>query len=569
MLAGQGYCDSVCSVKEMSNIPDTDKQLETEGNGQVTDEHPKSHSQRKPVVLIIMDGLGVRENPLGNAVIEAKTPNLDALWTKYPHALLKAAGKEVGLSQGDPGNSEVGHLNIGSGQIVFQSQPRIDEYIRLGKFSEIPTLKEAFVQAQSRSSQVHLVGLLSATGVHAHIEHLFELMRICKEKKINPLIHVILDGRDTGLKDGYLYLNMLKAKMQELGIGSIASMSGRQFAMDRDNKWELTARAYNAMTGTGERTGLDPMDILQDAYASGENDQNFTPTTVLNHAGMPLGPIQDNDIVIFYNYREDRARQLTKAFALDDFDGFPRKKLENLFFLTMTGYEKGLPVKVLFEPSYITSTVASIISDAGLKQLHISETEKYAHVTYFFNGGVEKPHEGETFFNIPSPRVFDYSQVPEMSSLIIRDEVVRLLGKGTYDFILINFANPDMLGHTGNYEPTVNAVEITDQCVGDVVNAVAKAGGHVIITADHGNAEEMVDESTGELNTMHTTNPVPIIFCENVEPIDHGINDIKIGSGPEAVERGILADCAPTVLHFLGLPPGKEMSGIDLLSAHL
>lgn len=525
-----------------------------------------SHGSKKSVVLIVMDGFGIREGQLGNAVLEAQTPSLDSLWTQYPHALLEAAGKEVGLSQDDPGNSEVGHLNIGSGQIVYQSQPRIDEYIRLGKFAEIPTLVEAFSEVKKRKTHVHLLGLLSATGVHAHIEHLFELMRICREKGLSPYIHVILDGRDTGIKDGYLYLNMLKAKMQELGVGAIVSMCGRQFSMDRDHKWELTSRAYAAMVGEGERTGLDPIEVLQNAYDSGENDQNFIPTTILDQAGRPLGPVCDDDIVIFYNYREDRARQLTRAFVLNDFDGFKRKHLKNLYFLTMTGYEKGLPVKVLFEPSYIRSTIASLVSHAGMTQLHISETEKYAHVTYFFNGGVEKPHEGETFFNIPSPRVFDYAQVPEMSAYIIRDEVVKLIRQKRFDFILINFANPDMLGHTGSFEQTVKAIEITDECVGDVINAVAEAGGHAIITGDHGNAEEMVNESTGELDTMHTGNPVPIILAEKVKKIECLQTDEKIGTGPNAVERGILADCAPSVLHLLGIPPAKEMTGINLFS---
>jgi 2,3-bisphosphoglycerate-independent phosphoglycerate mutase len=530
-----------------------------------TASEPKTGKHR-PVVLIVMDGLGVRENTMGNAVTSASTPNLNALWARYPHALLKAAGKEVGLSQGDPGNSEVGHLNIGSGQIVYQSQPRIDEYIRLGKFAEIPTLREAFYEVKDRKSHLHLLGLLSATGVHAHIEHLFELMRICEVKGVSPYIHVILDGRDTGLKDGYLYLNMLIAKMQELGVGKIASICGRQFSMDRDHKWEQTEKAYEAMVGTGERTALDPMDVLQKAYDAGENDQVFKPTTIVDQAGNAIGPVRDNDVVIFYNYREDRARQLTRAFVLDDFEGFERKQLKSLYFLTMTGYEKGLPVKVLFPPSYIHSTIASIVSDAGLKQLHISETEKYAHVTYFFNGGVEKPHDGEEFVNIPSPRVFDYSQVPEMSAYIIRDEVVKQILSKKFDFILINFANPDMLGHTGSFEQTVKAVEVTDECVGAVVNAIAEVGGDVIVTGDHGNAEEMVDESTGELNTMHTANPVPIILCEHVSSLELSENDEKVGTGTGAVDRGILADCAPTVLHYLDLTPGDEMTGIDLQS---
>jgi len=506
---------------------------------------------------------------MGNAVWNAQTPTLDALWMQFPHALLKASGKEVGLSQGDPGNSEVGHLNMGSGQIVYQSQPRIDEYIRRGKFQEIPLLKEAFDEVKKRKSHMHFVGLLSATGVHAHIEHLFELLRISRQSDVDPYVHVILDGRDTGLKDGYLYLNMLKAKTQELEIGVISSMSGRVYSMDRDHKWDRTERAYNAMIGNGERTTIDPMGALQSGYAAGENDQTFIPTTVVDEKGTPVGPVQANDVVIFFNYREDRARQLTKAFVLDGFDGFDRKKLENIFFLTMTGYEEGLPVNVLFEPFIIKSTIASIVSGAGLKQLHLSETEKYAHVTYFFNGGVEKAHEGEIFVNIPSPKVFDYATVPEMSALGIRDEAVKAIKSGDFNFVMMNFANPDMLGHTGNFEQTVKAVEITDTYVRDVVDATVAMGGNFIVTADHGNAEEMVDEVTGELNTAHTSNPVPVIMGRNATSIDYSGKSIKLGTGKSAVERGILADIAPTVLKLLGLEPADEMTGMDLLSVKM
>lgn len=521
-------------------------------------------------VLIIMDGLGVRQSKVGNAVLEAKTPSLDALWTNHPHALLKAAGKEVGLSQGDPGNSEVGHLNMGAGQIVYQSLPRIDEYIRVGKFEKIPALQEAFDEVKKRKTKLHIMGLLSATGVHAHIEHLFELMRICEKKKVDPYIHVILDGRDTGLKDGYLYLNMLKAKIQDYGIGTIASMCGRRFSMDRDNKWERTEAAYHAMVGKGKRTAVDAMDILQQAYAADENDQIFTPTTMIDDSGKPVGPVEDGDVIIFYNFREDRARQITKAFALKDFDGFKRDpEVKDIFFLTMTGYEEGLPVKVLFEPFIINSTISSIVSDAGLSQLHIAETEKYAHVTYFFNGGVEKPHDGEEFFNIPSPKVFDYAEVPEMSAYIIRDEAVKRIRSGKYNFVMMNFANPDMLGHTGDYNATVKAVEVTDECVRDVVQATIDMGGSFVITADHGNCEEMIDEVTGEVNAAHTTNPVPVIMCESTDAIKMSDSDIKIGTGEHAVERGILADISPTMLGLLGLKMSQDMTGLDLLSVKM
>lgn len=522
-------------------------------------------------VLLIMDGLGIRESAVGNAVLNARTPTLDMLWAQNPHALLKAAGKEVGLSQGDPGNSEVGHLNMGSGQIVYQSQPRIDEYIRIGKFAEIPSLKGAFSHAKDHSSDLHIVGLLSATGVHAHIEHLFELMRICKTHKVNPFIHVITDGRDTGLKDGYLYLNMLKAKIQEFGIGRIASISGRTYAMDRDHRWDRTERAYNAMIGNGERKAEDPIEVLQSSYQQGENDQTLTPTTIVNQEGEPVGIVKENDAVIFYNYREDRARQLTRAFVVDNFDGFFREKIPGIYFLTMTGYEEGLPVKVLFDPFIIRSTVASIVSASGLKQLHVAESEKYAHVTYFFNGGVEQPHEGEEFIHIPSPKVFDFVEVPEMSAKEITDSVVPAIESRKYNFVLINLANPDMIGHTGNYEQTVKAVEFTDTCVRRIVEAVMRVNGNIIITADHGNAEEMVDEMTGEVNAAHTSNPVPVIICRAESPcvLDGSVQGVKIGTGQNAVERGILADIAPTVLRLLGQEPSQEMTGVDLLSVKL
>ena len=521
------------------------------------------------VVLIIMDGLGIRESETGNAVLAAKTPTIDYLWTNHSHALLKAAGKEVGLSQGDPGNSEVGHLNMGSGQIVYQSQPRIDEHIHMGKFEDIPALEETFDVVRRRKTNMHLVGLLSAAGVHAHIEHLFELLRICAKKKIDPYIHVILDGRDTGLKDGYLYLNMLNAKMQELKIGKIASICGRRFAMDRDHKWEQTERAYRAMTGSGERTAVDAMEVLQGSYAAGENDQNFTPTTMVDEGGQPIGVVGEGDAVIFFNYREDRARQLTKAFAVEEFDGFEREKIKDLHFLTMTGYEKGLPVSVLFDPFIILSTISSIVSEAGYTQLHASETEKYAHVTYFFNGGVEEPHQGEEFLNVPSPKVFDYVETPEMSAEKLTQEVINKINTKTFNFIVMNYSNPDMLGHTGSLEQTVKGIEFMDTCIREVVEAIVAQGGTFIVTADHGNCEEMVDELTGEVNTTHTSNPVPVMICQDCKGIVPGGNVTKVGTGKDAVERGILADIAPTVLSLMGLQPGPDMTGIDLLSVSM
>lgn len=532
----------------------------------------KDSTPAKPPVpfhtLIVMDGLGVEKKKTGNAVLEAKTPTLDALWTQCPRSLLKAAGNDVGLAQGEPGNSEVGHLNIGAGQIVYQSLPRIDEAIRQGKFASNPVLKEAFREVKKRKSKLHLLGILSAGGVHGHIEHLFKLMEICRTEKVDPLIHVILDGRDAGLRDGYIFMNMLKANMQEFKIGRIASICGRQYSMDRDHRWERTEAAYYAMVGKGKRTAADAMNVLQLAYKAGENDQTFTPTTMVDEAGKPVGVVSDDDVVIFYNYREDRARQMTKAFVLEDFDAFKRDPLpKHLFFLTMTGYERGLPVRVLFEPHEIHSTLASIISDAGLSQLHLAETEKYAHISYFFNGGVEEPHKNEEFYNIPSPKVFDYSTTPEMSAEIIRDEAVYRIKMAKYNFMLINFANPDMLGHTGNFNATVKSIEFMDKCLRDIIDAVIKMNGSFIVTSDHGNCESMVDEITGEVNTAHTSNPVPIMIAPPGQQIDWKKASEKVGVDESIQEPvGILADVATTVLPLMGLKPSSEMTGLDLLS---
>ncbi len=517
--------------------------------------------------LLILDGFGVQEKKEGNAVANAKTPVLDMLWSQCPHALLKAAGNDVGLAQGEPGNSEVGHLNIGAGQIVYQSLPRIDEAIRTGKFASLPVLNEAFAEAKKRKSKIHLMGILSAGGVHGHIEHLFKLMEICRGHGVDPYIHVILDGRDAGLRDGYIYLNMLKANVQEFKIGKIASICGRQYSMDRDHRWERTEAAYNAMVGKGQRTATDPIAVLQEAYKNKENDQTFTPTTMLDDKGDAVGPIQDNDVVIFYNYREDRARQITKAFVLEDFDSFERKPFpKNLFFLTMTGYENGLPVKVLFEPHLIKSTLSSIISEAGYSQLHMAETEKYAHISYFFNGGIETPHKNEEFFNIPSPKVFDYSTTPAMSAEIIRDEAVYRIESGKYNFILINFANPDMVGHTGNFEATVKALETVDKCLGDIIKTIVKMNGTFIVTGDHGKCEQMIDEVTGEVNTAHTSNPVPVMICKDGNTLNWDARNAKVGTGDSSVNIGILADVAPTILDLMSLKPSEDMTGIDLLS---
>lgn len=526
------------------------------------------------VVLIIMDGLGIHPDPLGNAVLQARTPFLDVAWSKGFSTLIHASGVHVGLPELENGNSEVGHLNIGSGQVVYQSLPRINDAIKNGTFHENPIIAEAIKKVKSGSgtgSRMHLMGVLSDGGVHGHIEHLFALLQICKDFEIDPVVHVFLDGRDTGLTTGYGYVEKLLKKFKDLGIGRIGSVSGRFYAMDRDKRWERTQMAYDAIRGTSKKVATDPLDAIKKAYADGENDQIFTPLTIVDMEGNPLGAVQDGDVALFYNFREDRARQLTKAFVMEDFPNIEKEKeLRDLMFVTMTGYEDGLPTKVVFPPKKIEESLARAISNKGLKQLHISETEKYMHVTYFFNGGIEEPHAGEDFFNIPSPRVFDYSETPEMSAGVIRDEVIYRINRNKdfdYSFIIMNFANPDMLGHTGNLEQTIKANEFIDECVRDVATATLKADGCAIIIADHGNCETMINREDGTINTYHTNNPVPFILLSRMSQITHqpGDNIMKLGTGRDVPVSGLLADVAPTVLSVLGIETPDSMTGLDLL----
>ncbi|MBN1617993.1 2,3-bisphosphoglycerate-independent phosphoglycerate mutase [Candidatus Dojkabacteria bacterium] len=522
---------------------------------------------KKLCVLVVADGFGIRTGSMGNAIISANTPTMDNLWTQFPHTLLKASGKDVGLTTGDPGNSEVGHTNIGAGRIVNHHLPIINESIRTGEFKKNPKLVEIFEYLHESKKDFHLLGLLSAAGVHAHIEHLFKILELCREKKVNPFIHVILDGRDTSLKDGYIYMNMLLAKIQELGVGRIASISGRQYAMDRDKRWEQTRKAYLAMVGLGERKSTDPMDVLLEGYNNGENDQTFIPTTIICNDVNPVGVVKSGDVVLFYNYREDRVRQLTKVFVNKDFPFFQRQQYpEDVKFYLMTGYCYDLAADVLYEPQYINNTLSSVISDAGLTQIHIGETEKYAHVTFFLNGGHEDPRPGEKFIHISSPDVYDYSKTPHMSSEKVTDAAVESILSGKYNFVFVNLSNPDMIGHTGNFKATVEAVEFVDKCVKRIFDAVAKQDGVFILTSDHGNCEEMLDELTMEVKTSHTCNPVPFIACVDIASFDSKAKSVRIGTGPGSVETGNLADIAPTVLSLLGLPKTKDMTGIDLLA---
>ena len=522
------------------------------------------------VTLVILDGFGVHPDPEGNSVLAAKTPFLDLAWTKSRSTLIHASGTYVGLPGEEDGNSEVGHLNLGAGQVVYQTLPRINDAISTHELDKNDVLKETFTQVKKRNSNLHLVGVLSAAGVHGHIKHLFSLMELAKANGVNPYIHVMLDGRDTPPKDGFLYLNKLNQKIGELGIGRIASIQGRFYGMDRDNRWERIKLAYDAMVGLSQETFQDPVVAIQSAYANNETDQFFKPRTRVDAAGKPVGPIRQNDVVIYWNFREDRARELTKAFVLKDFPHFVRRDFpENLYFATMTGYEEGVPAHVIFPPKKIKKSLASYLADNNMNQLHVSETEKNMHVTYFFNGGIEAPHKGEQTINIPSPRVDNYALVPAMSAELIRDEVlnsIKNIKSNGYKFILINFANPDMLGHTGDFKATVHGNEIIDNLTAQIAKATLELGGAAVITADHGNCETMINRVTKEIDIAHTNNPVPmIIMTEKDEMVPtQGMNILKVGTGPNAKSTGLLADVAPTCLGLIGLEVPDSMTGVDL-----
>ena len=529
---------------------------------------PNIFPTKKPVTLIILDGLGIHPDKEGNAVLQAKTPFLDLAWTQGRASLLHASGIHVGLPSEAAGDSETGHLNIGAGQVVYQSLPRINEAMSSHELDENDVVKEMFSKVRERGSDMHLVGILSAAGVHGHIKHLFSFMEMCRIYAVNPYIHIILDGRDTPQREGFLYINKLKDKIAELGIGRIASMMGRFYGMDRDNKWERTKLAYDAMIGASPEKYTDPIEVLQKEYKAGGDDEHFIPMTRVGENGQVIGAIKPNDVVLFYNFREDRARQLTKAFVLQDFPHFQRITFpSNLHFVTMTGYEEGLPSKVIFPPKRIKDSLSSILSDNGKKQIHISESEKYMHITYFFNSGIEEAHPGEVFYNIPSPDVRSYATIPEMSALKIQEYATKRISEGDDDFVLINFANPDMVGHTGDLMATIRANEIIDNCTAEVVKKTLAKGGVAIIVADHGNCETMINRATKEIDGAHTNNPVPLIILDKEEDIIKKADTkiIKIGTGEKAKVTGILADIAPTVLGFTGIVPPESMTGMDLM----
>ena len=504
---------------------------------------------KKPTLLMILDGFALSEQEYGNAIKAANTPNIDRLMQTYPHTLISASGLDVGLPEGQMGNSEVGHTNMGAGRVVYQELTRISKSIADGDFFENPALVEAMESARKKGTALHLIGLLSDGGVHSHYTHLYALLKMAKERGVEKVfVHCLMDGRDVSPGSGKGFVAQLGEKMCEIGTGKIATIIGRYYAMDRDNRWDRVEKAYAAMVyGQGE-ISANAQEVMQNSYDSGITDEFVLPTVCDQSAGITEG-----DSVIFFNFRPDRARAITRALVDPDFDGFKRRGFPKLCYVCMTQYDATMPnVLVAFRPQSLTGTFGEYISQKGLTQLRIAETEKYAHVTFFFNGGVEQPSEGEDRALIPSPKVATYDQKPEMSAFEVTDELIARLESGKYDVIILNYANCDMVGHTGDYKAAISAVEAVDACVGKAIDKVLSMGGAAIITSDHGNADQM-HEPDGAPFTAHTGGAVPVI---------------AIGVGARTLlppMQGKLADLAPTLLDMMGLPKPAEMSGRSLL----
>ncbi|ACK70632.1 phosphoglycerate mutase, 2,3-bisphosphoglycerate-independent [Gloeothece citriformis PCC 7424] len=507
-----------------------------------------------PVVLVILDGWGYRQTTDYNAIAVANTPVMDSLWEAYPKTLIRTSGKDVGLPEGQMGNSEVGHLNIGAGRIVPQELVRITDAIEDGSIFQSPVLINLCDEVKGRGGKLHLIGLSSAGGVHSHLCHLLGLLDLAKLHSVSDVcVHAITDGRDTNPTEGVNVIEAIQAHIDKIGVGRISTVCGRYYAMDRDRRWDRVKKAYDLLTEDGEGDGRSASQILKDFYAQDITDEFILPTRVAP------GAIEPGDGIIFYNFRPDRARQLCYAFTMPDFDGFERDLIQPLSFVTFTQYDPKLPVKVVFEPQSLTNILGEVIAKKGLRQFRTAETEKYPHVTYFFNGGLEQPFEGEDRELIQSPMVATYDKAPVMSAEAVTDTACAAIKKGIYSLVVMNYANPDMVGHTGNMEAAVQAIEAVDRCLGRLLGCINKMGGTVLITADHGNAEYMRDEE-GNPWTAHTTNPVPFILVEGEKR--------KIpGHGANVVLRndGRLADIAPTILDILQLPQPNNMTGKSLI----
>lgn len=505
----------------------------------------------KVTALIILDGWGIGNDYEGNAIKRARTPNFDVLMRKFPNTVLSCSGYEVGLPKGQMGNSEVGHLNIGAGRIVYQDFTRITKAIEEGEIDSNRAINSAFEFVKKNNSTLHFIGLLSDGGVHSHNTHLYSLLELSKKNGIDDVaIHCITDGRDVSPTSSPNYLKALKKKIKSLNAGRIATIMGRYYAMDRNKQWDRIELSYNALVkGEGEKF-KDPLEAIKMSYLSGVTDEFIKPLLIENESGQ-ISTIKDNDAVIFFNFRPDRARQITRAFVDEEFNDFNRQKV-NVKFVCMTMYDKTIEnVEIAFKPHYVKNTLGEYLSSMGYKQLRAAETEKYAHVTYFFNGEIEEPFKHETRILIPSPDVPTYDLKPEMSAFELKEMIMEELEKDMYQVMIINFANPDMVGHTGDIEAAIKAVEAVDKCLGEIVNFIIRADGTALITADHGNCEEMLDPANLSKLTAHSTNKVPFIVVKNSK-------NFKL-------KEGILADIAPTMLEFMGLEKPIEMTGKSLI----
>ncbi|MEE4245819.1 MAG: 2,3-bisphosphoglycerate-independent phosphoglycerate mutase [Kangiellaceae bacterium] len=506
----------------------------------------------KPMVLLILDGWGHSEEIDNNAILAAKTPNFDRLWQDCPHTLISGSGLDVGLPSGQMGNSEVGHLNLGAGRVVYQDYTRITQAVEDGSLLDNQVLQTAIDQAVAKQSAVHLIGLLSPGGVHSHEDHIIAMLDMAKQRGAKQVyLHAFLDGRDMPPRSAQQSIDKFEQATQKLGIGRIATICGRYYAMDRDQRWDRVESAYRLMTeGHADFHFNTASEALEAAYQRDENDE-FVKATVIGETAA----INDNDSVIFMNYRADRARQMTRVFVEDDFSGFERSKRPQLSqFVMLTQYAADIDTPAAFPPLKHKNVLGEYLQTLGKKQLRIAETEKYAHVTFFFNGGVEQPFTGEQRELIPSPQVATYDLQPEMNAPLMTEKLVAAIEQQQVDVIIGNFANPDMVGHTGNYQATVKAIEAIDQCLGKITTALAKVGGEMLITADHGNAEKMADQTTGQAHTAHTSGPVPFIYVGR---------DAKV-----VVEDGVLADVAPTLLTLMGLEVPAEMTGRSIMQVH-
>ena len=508
---------------------------------------------KKPTVLMILDGYGLNEKTEGNAVAEGKTPVMDKLMAECPFVKGNASGMAVGLPDGQMGNSEVGHLNMGAGRIVYQELTRITKEIQDGDFFKNEALLHAVRNAKENGSALHMFGLLSDGGVHSHNTHLYGLLELAKREGLEKVyVHCFLDGRDTPPASGKDFVQQLSDEMKKIGVGEIATVMGRYYAMDRDNRWDRVELAYNAMVKGSGQTAECGVCAVEQSYKEGTNDEFVLPT-VVQKDGAPVAVIQDKDSVIFFNFRPDRAREISRAFCCDEFDGFAREKKLDLTYVCFTEYDETIPNKeVAFHKVSITNTFGEFLAANKKTQARIAETEKYAHVTFFFNGGIEEPNEGEDRILVKSPKVATYDLKPEMSAYEVCDKLVEAIKSCKYDVIIINFANPDMVGHTGIENAAIKAVEAVDECVGKAVEALKSVDGQMFICADHGNAEQLVDYGTGAPFTAHTTNPVPFIL-------------VNYDSAYTLREGGCLADIAPTLIEMMGMEQPKEMTGKSLL----